>query len=178
MTLTPRWRRPSDFRMSKPTLISSTGSAESETRMVSPMPAHSSEPMPIEDLTVPRAQAARLGDAEMERIVAGLGQALIGGDGQEHVGGLHADLELEEVVVLEDAGVVERALDHRLGAGLAVFLQQVALQAAGIDADAHGAAMVLAPPSPPRAPASAEPMLPGLMRRQAAPALAASIARL
>ena len=53
MMLTPRWRRPSDFRMSKPTLISSTGSAESETRIVSPMPAQSSEPMPIEDLTVP-----------------------------------------------------------------------------------------------------------------------------
>ena len=34
-------------------LTSSTGSAESETRMVSPMPAHSSVPMPIDDLTVP-----------------------------------------------------------------------------------------------------------------------------
>ena len=56
---------------------------------------------------------------------------------------MHADLELEEVVVLEDLGVVERALDHRLGAGLAVFLQQLALQRAGIDADAHRAAMVL-----------------------------------
>ncbi len=33
--------------------ISSTGSADSETRIVSPMPAHSSEPMPIDDLTVP-----------------------------------------------------------------------------------------------------------------------------
>jgi hypothetical protein len=51
--LTPRVRRPSDFRISKPTLISSTGSAESETRIVSPMPAQSIEPMPMADLTVP-----------------------------------------------------------------------------------------------------------------------------
>ena len=50
---TPRWRRFSDFRMSKPTRTSSTGSADSETRMVSPMPPHSSMPMPMEDLTVP-----------------------------------------------------------------------------------------------------------------------------
>ena len=143
MTVTPRWRRPSDFSMSKPTLTSSTGSADSETRIVSPMPAHSSMPMPIDDLTVPLQQAAGLGDAEMQRVVARLGQLLIGGDGQEHVGRLHGDLELEEVVVLEDLGVVERALDHRLGAGLAVFLEQVALQRAGIDADAHRAAVIL-----------------------------------
>jgi hypothetical protein len=52
-------------------------------------------------------------------------------------------LNSKEVVVLEDAGVVERAFHHRLGAGLAVFLQQVALQRAGIDADAHRAAVIL-----------------------------------
>ena len=40
-------------------------------------------------------------------------------------------------------GVIERALDHRLGARLAILLQQVLLQRAGIDADAHRAAMVL-----------------------------------
>ena len=53
MMLTPRWRRLSAFSISKPTRTSSSGSAESETRMVSPMPAHKSEPMPIEDFTVP-----------------------------------------------------------------------------------------------------------------------------
>ena len=53
MMLTPRWRRPSDFRMSKPTLISSTGSAANDTRMVSPIPAHSMDPMPMADLIVP-----------------------------------------------------------------------------------------------------------------------------
>jgi hypothetical protein len=38
--------------------------------------------------------------------------------------------------------VVERALDHRLGARLAVALQQVALERAGIDPDPHRAAVV------------------------------------
>ena len=67
MMLTPRWRRPSDFRMSKPTLTSSTGSAERLTRMVSPIPAQSRLPRPIADLTVPDISAAGLGDAEVER---------------------------------------------------------------------------------------------------------------
>jgi hypothetical protein len=49
----PAPAQPSDFSMSKPTLTSSTGSADSETRIVSPIPAHSSMPMPIDDLTVP-----------------------------------------------------------------------------------------------------------------------------
>ena len=100
-------------------------------------------PIPTEDLTVPPTKTARLGDAEMERIVAGFGELLIGRDGQEHVGGLAGDLELEEVVVLEDLRVVERALDHRLGARLAVALQEILLERAGIDADPHGAAVVL-----------------------------------
>ena len=143
MMLTPRWRRPSAFRISKPTWTSSSGSADSETRIVSPMPAHSSEPMPIDDFTVPVRSAARLGDAEMQRVVAGVGELLIGGDREEDVGRLHADLEFVEVVVLQDACVVERAFDHRLRAGLAVFLEQVLLQRAGVDADAHRAAVVL-----------------------------------
>jgi hypothetical protein len=47
------WRRPSDFRISKPTFTSSTGSADSETRIVSPMPNHSRLPRPMADFTVP-----------------------------------------------------------------------------------------------------------------------------
>ena len=53
MIVTPRCRSPRDFRISKPTLTSSTGSADSETRMVSPMPIHNKLPKPIADLTVP-----------------------------------------------------------------------------------------------------------------------------
>jgi hypothetical protein len=52
-TRTPRLRMPRLFRISKPTRTSSSGSAESETRIVSPMPNQSSEPMPIALLTVP-----------------------------------------------------------------------------------------------------------------------------
>jgi hypothetical protein len=57
MTVTPRRRRLSDFRISKPALTSSTGSADSEMRIVSPMPDHSSMPSPMEDLTVPLRRA-------------------------------------------------------------------------------------------------------------------------
>src|SRR2546422_4682963 len=38
----PPFRRPSDFKMSIPTRTSSVGSAESETRIVSPMPSERS----------------------------------------------------------------------------------------------------------------------------------------
>ncbi len=46
-------------------------------------------------------------------------------------------------MILENLGVAERGLDHRLGARLAIALQELALQRAGIDADPHRAAMVL-----------------------------------
>ncbi len=49
----PRERIRSDFKISKPTLISSTGSAASDTRSVSPMPSDSSRPKPMADLTAP-----------------------------------------------------------------------------------------------------------------------------
>ena len=42
-----------DFKISKPTLISCTGSAASDTRSVSPMPSASSIPKPTADLTEP-----------------------------------------------------------------------------------------------------------------------------
>ena len=177
MTLTPRWRSPSDFRYVEADLdlLHRIGGERDADRVADAGPEQRAHADGRFDRAA--AHAARLGDAEMQRIVAGIGQPLIGGDGEEDVGGLDADLELEEVVVLQDAGMVERALDHRLRAGLAVFLQQIALQAAGIDADAHGAAMSRAAFTTSRT-RSAEPILPGLIRRQAAPALAASIARL
>ena len=88
------------------------------------------------------AQAPGLGNAEMQRVIAGLGQAVIGGDRQENVGGLNADLEFPEVVVFQNPRMVQAAFDHSLWAGLAVTLQQLFLQRAGIDADTHGTAMV------------------------------------
>jgi hypothetical protein len=139
--LTPRWRRPSDLRMSKPTLISSTGSAARDPDGVADAgPQHRADA--DRGLHRAGAQGPGLGDAQVQRAVDGLGQLVVGGDGHERVGRLHRDLELVEVVVLQDAGVVQGALDHRLGARLAVLLQQFALQGAGIDADAHRAAVV------------------------------------
>ena len=98
--------------------------------------------MPMADLTVPERSAPASVTPRCRGQSMASDSMLIGGHGHEHVGGLHADLELVEVVVLQDAGVAQRALDHGLGAGLAVALQQVALQRAGVDADAHGAAVV------------------------------------
>ncbi len=79
----------------------------------------------------------------MERVVAGICQRLIGGDGEENIGCLHADLELVEIIVEQDAGMIESAFDHRFRAWLAIFFQQVFLQRSGIHTDPHGAVVVL-----------------------------------
>src|SRR5438105_3026022 len=63
------------------------------------------------------------------------------GDGEEHVGRLHRHLIVVEIVVLEDADMVERAFDQRFGTRLAVFFEQVLLEAAGVDADADRTAV-------------------------------------
>src|SRR6266404_7357831 len=58
------------FQHPKPALTSSTESADSETRIVSPIPDHSIMPSPIEDLTVPLRKPPG-SVIPMERIVAG-----------------------------------------------------------------------------------------------------------
>ncbi len=88
-------------------------------------------------------QAARLGDAEVERTVDRFGELHIGGDREEHVAGLHRDLIFVEILVLEQLDMVERALDQRFGAGLAIFFEQILFQAASIHADADRAAVRL-----------------------------------
>ena len=87
-------------------------------------------------------QSARLGDAQMDRAIDHFGQLVVSGHGHEHVRRLAADLELVEIQVLQDAGVEEGALHHRVGTGFAVLLQKVPFQRAGVHADAHGAAVV------------------------------------
>ena len=74
------------------------------------------------------APPAGLGNADMQRVIADFGQLLIRRDGQEHVRGFHADLEVVEIVLLENIGVVQRAFDQRFRVGFAVFLQQMPLQ--------------------------------------------------
>ena len=51
--VTPLFLIPRDFRIWKPALTSSTGSADNDTLMVSPIPDHRSFPKPIEDWIVP-----------------------------------------------------------------------------------------------------------------------------
>ena len=97
--------------------------------------------MPIDDLTVPPISPPASVMPRCSGQSTSLGELLVGGDREEHVGRLHRDLVLVEVMVLEDADMVERAFDQRLGAGLAIFLEQVLLEAAGIDADADRAAV-------------------------------------
>jgi hypothetical protein len=46
----------------------------------------------------------------MQRVVRHVGRLLVGRDGEEHVGRLHADLEVVEVVLLQDVGVLARRL--------------------------------------------------------------------
>ena len=101
--------------------------------------------MPIDDLTVPPISPPASVMPRCSGQSTSLGELLVGGDGEEHVARLHRDLIFAEAVVLEDADMVERAFDQRLGAGLAIFLEQVLLEAAGIDADADRAAVGRAP---------------------------------
>ena len=50
---TPLFRKLSDLSISFPTLISSTGSSDKETLIVSPIPLRRSDPKPIEDFILP-----------------------------------------------------------------------------------------------------------------------------
>ena len=125
----------------------------------------------------PADQAAGLGHAEVERAIDLARELLVGGDREEHVGGFDRDLVVPEIMVLQNADMVERAFDQRFRAGLAIFFEQVLFEAAGIDPDADRAAIGAAAAITSRT-RSSEPMLPGLMRRHAAPASAASSARL
>jgi hypothetical protein len=144
---------------------------------VSPIPAHSSEPIPIDDLTVPPISPPASVIPRWSGQSTWLGELLIGGDREEHVGRLDRHLIVAKAVVLEDPDMVERAFDQRLGARLAIFLEQVLLQAPGIDPDPDRAA-IGAGRRDDFLTRSCDPILPGLIRRQAAPASAASSARL
>ena len=77
----------------------------------------------------------------MERAIDGSGELVIGGDRDEDVRRLHRDLVLAEVMVLEQTDMIERGFDQGLGTGLAIFFEQVALEAAGIDPDPHRTAV-------------------------------------
>lgn len=79
----------------------------------------------------------------MQRAVDRLRELLIRGGGEEYVARLHRNFELMKVAVLQQLDMVERAFDQRLRTRLPIFLEQVFLQAACVDADADCAAIGL-----------------------------------
>ena len=119
-----------------PTRTSSTGSAASETRIVSPMPSASRVPNPIADLIVPIARRAGLGDAQMKSVVHFVGEHAIGFDHHQRIGGFERNLDFLIADVFEDTNMAQAAFDHALGGRSVVFLQQIFFQRAGVDADA------------------------------------------
>ena len=94
-------RRFSDCRIWRPTLTSSTGGADSETRIVSPMPLRQQRAERGRRLDRALERRAGLGHAEVQRPVAGLGEQLVGAHHHDRVVVLDRDLEVVEVVLLE-----------------------------------------------------------------------------
>ena len=93
----------------------------------------------LERAVLPRA---RLGDPDVGRIVALRGVLGVALDGRRHVAGLQRDDDLAIAQPLGHLDVPQGALDHRLGAGEAVLVDQVFLEAARVDADPHRDALV------------------------------------
>src|SRR4051812_10577143 len=89
---------------------------------------------------------AGLGDTEVQRPVAALGEQLVRAHHHDGVVVLDRDLEVVEVVLLEEACLPDGRLDERLGRRLAVLLHDSLVEAAGVDADADGDAGVLGRP--------------------------------
>ncbi len=137
-----RGRRFSDSRIWLPTLTSSTGGAESETRMVSPIPARAGAEG---GRGLDRALECRagLGDAQVQRPVPGFRQQLVGAHHDHRVAVLDRDLEVVETVFLEQGGFPDRRLNQRLRGCLAVLLQQLGVQGSAVDANADRGAVVL-----------------------------------
>jgi hypothetical protein len=85
-------------------------------------------------LDEPAGRRSRLGDAEMERVVDGLGEEAVGGHHGGNVGVLDRDLDVGEVDVLEVADLLQRRLDQGLGDRRPVTLEQVLVEGTGVDA--------------------------------------------
>ena len=89
---------------------------------------------------------AGLGHAQVQRVVALLGQLPVGRDHHHRVVVLDRDLDVAEAVLLEQRALPQRRLDQRLGGGLAVLVQQPLVQRAGVDADPDRHPGVARPP--------------------------------
>ena len=138
-----RSRSPSDSSKTRPAFASSTGSAVSEKRIVSPIPSASS----VRDAGHRLDQALRhrtgLGDAEVQRMIGRLRQQPVRVDHQRHVRRLHRDLHVVEVDFAEEVELVHRRRDERLRCDAAVRLRHRRIERTGVDADADRQAAVL-----------------------------------
>src|SRR5262249_14686438 len=83
-----------------------------------------------------------LGDADVRRIVRLLRIEPIRFDGGDDVARLQRDDQVVIALTLSDLDVTQGALHHRGRTREAVLLDQLAFQAAGVDADAHRHALV------------------------------------
>ena len=114
---------------------------------------------------------AGLGHAQVQRVVALLGQQLVGPHHDHRVVVLDRDLDVAEVVLLEQRALPQRRLDQRLRGGLAVLGQQPLVQRAGVHPDPDrrcrrpSAARAISPTL-----SSNALMLPGFTRTAAQPA--------
>ena len=133
----PRSRRPSAFRISKAVLISSTGSAVSETRIVSPIPSTSSAPIPTALLIEPENGVPASVTPRCSGYGTFCGEHPVGADHRRHVARLHRDLEVVVVELLEQAHLLERGLDERLRLVLLGERLEMLRQRARVGADPH-----------------------------------------
>ena len=79
---------------------------------------------------------ARLGHAEVERIMRLFMRQQVGLHGVRHGRRLDRNADVVKAAVIEQPNMVERGLDHRLGRRAAELLQNVFFHRAGVDADA------------------------------------------
>ena len=94
-------------------------------------------------LDQPAGRRTRLGHAEVQRVVDGLGQQPVRVDHHRHVRRLHRDLDVVEADLGEVGELALRRGDQRLGGRTAVSLRDVGIEAAGVHADADRQPAVL-----------------------------------
>ncbi len=124
-----RSRRPSASSSWRPARASSTGSAVSEYRMVSPMPSASRVAIPAVPFSRPGRRRSGLGHPEVQGVVEGLRRQAVGVDHERDRGRLHRDLHVVEVDLLEVGQLVAGRLDQGLGGGAAVLLVELGVRA-------------------------------------------------
>ena len=92
----------------------------------------------------PQAGRAGLGDSQVQRIGRLLVEHAVGLHVHRYPGALDGDADIVEAAVVQQADVAQGAVHQGLGGDAAVFLQQLPLQGAAVDADADGDALLAA----------------------------------